>query len=244
MSVGGDATANILLLHPFTRGVEKYVQYFSEARDVKVVPVGVGCDVPTSRKGHSLSAPEVVRRVELAEAEGFKAVVLTCHGDPELAALRDAVRIPVLGPMQVGLHFASLLAHRFSVLTTDLWIKREQEGNVLKYDLASKVASVRLVPLRYSLPETGRLGMVRPIPEDLIGPLVDESVKAAQEDDASAVVFGCGSLLGTGDELQSRLRERGLELLVVNPLPLALELARVLIRQGMSHSKLAYPSPA
>jgi hypothetical protein len=46
------------------------------------------------------------------------------------------------------------------------------------------------------------------------------------------------------DELKRHLRERGFAVPVVNPLPMAVEIARLLIRQGLSHSGFAFPLAA
>ena len=232
---------NIMLLHPMAKGVEKYAGFFAEAKDVEVVGLSGGPDTPRSRRDHALSGAETVIKVQQAEANGFQAVVFTCHGDPELYPLRDAVRIPVLGPMEIGMHFAAMLAHRFSIFTPEPWVKREQEDNAIKYGLESKVASIRIMPFTQPLEEVGRLALLRPIPKEIIAPVVEEGIKAVEEDDATAIVFGCGCLMGMGDELQKRLKDRGVDVLVINPVPLAVDVARVLIKLKISHSKLAYP---
>mgnify|MGYP003320815669 CR=1 FL=1 len=38
-------------------------------------------------------------------------------GDPGLQGARECVSIPVIGPCETAMHFASMLGHKFSVLT-------------------------------------------------------------------------------------------------------------------------------
>jgi len=44
-----------------------------------------------------------------------------------------------------------------------------------------------------------------------------------------------------GDELRKQLRDRGFDVLVVNTLPMALEVARLLVRNKLTHSASAFP---
>ena len=85
------------------------------------------------------------------------------------------------------------------------------------------------------------LSRQKPIPNEVIEPVVEECVKAIQEDDAQAITFGCGCLRRLGGELSERLRDKGFEVPVVNPLPLAVDTARILIKHGLTQSSKCYP---
>jgi len=238
MSKGSD---KILVLHPMIANMEEKWDYFAGVEDVEIVGLSEGPDVIHNREDIALAGVDTIRKVREAEKAGCKAVVLTCHGDPNLYAIREAVRIPVVGIMEVAMHFCAMLAHRFSILVPNLAIKRWQEENVIKYGFESKVASIRQVPFKVPLEDVLALSRRKPIPNEVIEPFVEEAVKAIQEDDAGAITFGCGGVRRLYDELRKRLREKGFEVPVVNPLPFGLDIARVLIKHELTQSSRCYP---
>ena len=91
------------------------------------------------------------------------------------------------------------------------------------------------------LEETGELSRRRPIPEELTGPILNEAIKAIEEDDATAITFGCLFMGMLADELRSRPKERGFDVLIINPLPMTLEVAKLLVKNKLTHSALAFP---
>jgi allantoin racemase len=222
-------------------GGERKAQFFAGVDDVEVISLSEGVEVVECRADHALCSPDAIRKAKEGEKNGFKAIVFSCHGDPDLYAIREVVRIPVLGTMQVAMHFCAMLAGRFSVMVPSLRIKRDQEDIVIKYGLQSKVASIRIVPFNRPISEISQFSMQKSIPDVIFEPALTECIKAIKEDDASAITFGCGCFTGMADELNRRLKDRGFEILVVNPLPLAVEIARALIKLDLSHSISAYP---
>ena len=109
-------------------------ELFAEAQDVTVVALSEGPNIINSRLEQGLAAPDSIRIVREAETSGFQAVVLACHGDPNLYQLREAVSIPVLGAMQVGMHFCSILAAQFSIISSPgLYVKRSKEDLITRY---------------------------------------------------------------------------------------------------------------
>lgn len=236
-------SSKIMVLSPMTsvKLAELPGELFAEARDVTVANLSQGPEIINSRMEQALAGPESIKAVQEAEATGYQAVVLACHGDPNLYQLVEAVNIPVLGPMQVAMHFCSILAARFSiVISPGMYVRRSKEDLIIRYGFERHVASVREVPFKKPIEEVSELSKLRPMPGEIIEPLVEESVKAIEDDGATAITFGCGVFMMMGDELERQLRKRGFEVPVINPLPLAVDVARILIRQGLSYSRLAY----
>jgi len=231
----------VLVLHTMVKGVERKQKFFAGVEDVGVLALTEGPETTLSRTDGALSAADTIRKAVEAERDGYKAIVLSCHGDPELYPLREAVRIPVLGTMEIAMRFCAMLSHKFSVLVPELWIKRQQEDNAIRYGLESKIASIRVVSFRNPLAEVSELALRRPIPQGIIEPALGECIKAIEEDDATAITFGCGCFTGMGEELGRQLKAKGFDVLVINPLPLAVEVARALINLGLTQSALAYP---
>jgi allantoin racemase len=56
-----------------------------------------------------LAAPFVVKKAEWAEKNGYDAVVVSCMMDPGVEAAKEAVDIPVVGPMEAAKSVAQLL---------------------------------------------------------------------------------------------------------------------------------------
>lgn len=54
-----------------------------------------------------------------AEKEGYDAIVIYCFSDVGIDAIRENVRIPVIGPGETSLAAASMLCNRFTVLTSE-----------------------------------------------------------------------------------------------------------------------------
>ncbi len=235
----------VMVLHPMVNGVDKYEKFFADQDDIGVKGLREGPDVILTRADQALAGMDSVRRAVEAEKDGYKAIVLTCHGDPNLFCLREAVRIPVLGPIQTSLHLCSLLSGNVSVLTTnEVYTKHSKEDLITRYGFASKIVSIRPVPFPISLFEVGMVSMKRPIPGEVFEPALTECLKAIEEDGAEAITFGCGAFLWMADELEKELNKRNINVLSINPVPATVEMARFLIRTKMSHSALAYPLAA
>jgi len=232
----------ILILHPMIQGVPKYKQFFSGQEDVDVVGLDYGPNIIDTRLDQALAGLDSVKKVVEAEKAGYKAIVLTCHGDPNLYSLREAVRIPVLGSMQTAMHFCSLLAGRFSIMTTsEVYTKHSKEDLITRYGMESKITSIRPVPFPISLFEVGMASMKRPIPSEIFEPALKECIRAIKEDGAEALTFGCGAFLWMADELSKELKHQGFDVLALNPVPLTLEVARFFVKHALSHSALAFP---
>ncbi len=238
----------IMVLHTMIEEGEFFKELFARDEDVDIIPLTAGPMVSHTRVDYALAGADMVIKSREAERAGYKAIVMTCNGDPNLFPLRESVRIPVLGVTQVAMHFGSMLAHRFSILVPDrpgggggVRASGSKSDCAALYALAHKVASVRAVPFRVFLEEVGELSRQKPVPAEIIEPMVSESIKAITEDGATAITFGCGFFAMLENELRQRLKEAGFDTLIINPLPLAVEVARLMIKMKLSHSALAFP---
>ncbi len=232
----------ILMLHPMVEGVPKYRKFFASQEDIDVIGLTEGPGVIDTRADQALAGLDSIRKAEEAEKAGYKAIVVTCHGDPNLFSLREAVRIPVLGSMQTAFHFCSMLAGQFSVMTTnEVYTKHSKQDLIIRYGMGTKVASIRPVPFPLPLFEVGMASMKRPVPNEIFQPALKECIRAIKEDGAEAITFGCGAFLWMASELEKELKRQGMDILAINPVPFTVEVARFLVRQKMSHSALAYP---
>ncbi len=96
----------IRLIIPITgltgEGVEERLSYLREIADpgteVEAVQVEVGPPAIESEADAVLAGPDVLRLVKEAERDGVDAAIIWCGGDPALAAARELVDMPVIGP--------------------------------------------------------------------------------------------------------------------------------------------------
>jgi allantoin racemase len=193
-------------------------------------PASVECDLD-----EALAAPGVAARAVEAEQAGADAIVIDCMGDPGMDAAREVVSIPVLGPCLTAMHAASMLAHKFSVVTVMDRLIPSFERRAAVYGLTT-MASCRSVEVPVLDLEAER--------EQSVKRLTEESIAAIEQDGAHAIVLGCTGMLGWAQDIEQRLVDAGYPgVPVVDPIPLTLHTAAALVGSGLVHSKRTYPQP-
>src|SRR5207244_6705844 len=102
------------------------------------------------------------------------------------------------------------------------------------YDLKPKCASVRAVnvPADVEALVTGK-------EEEMFQRLTDEAQKAIDEDGADVILLGSTTMHQAGDYMSAHLAAP-----VINPGPVGIKVAEMLVQLGLTHSKVAFPSPS
>src|SRR5262245_15554069 len=101
---------------------------------------------PASIEGfydEALAVPGLLEEIARGEARGVAGHVIACFDDTGLEAARALARAPVVGIGEAAFHLASLVAVRFSVVTTLGRAIPAIEQNLVKYGLATRCARVR-----------------------------------------------------------------------------------------------------
>ena len=165
------------------------------------------------------AAPGMVNLL-VENEDQFDAIVVACHDDPNLDAMKELARKPVVGIGEASMRMASMLGHRFSVVTT------------AKHSIPAKEAQVRALHLE------GLLASVKAPPEGLAGASDDEKgLEAARmaldEDMAEVIVLGCAGMSGRGRRISEALGAPVLDGVVC-----ALIIVTGLVRYGVSTSKV------
>jgi allantoin racemase len=161
---------------------------------------------------------------EMNKASGINAYVLACFDDTGLDAARCTTEAPVIGIGEAAFHMASLIAGKFSVVTT---LKRSVpviEHNLVRYGLATRCAGVRAsdVPvLELEMPGS-----------DACNRVSDEIGRAIREDAAEAIVLGCA---GMADLASTLSREHNVP--VLDGVACAVKLCEGLVGLGLKTSK-------
>src|ERR1700727_3970750 len=98
-------------------------------------------DGPVSIEGYydeAFSVPGLLAEIAKGEALGVSAHIIACFDDTGLEAARSLASAPVIGIGEAAFHLASLVAHRFAVVTTLSRSIPAIETNLVKYCVASR----------------------------------------------------------------------------------------------------------
>lgn len=207
----------------------------SPGTQVSVVTLDWGTASIESYRDHALVIPDILNKTLAAEREGVDAVIVDCMGDPGVAAARELVSIPVIGPAEASMHLAAILGHRFSVLTVLDSRRMMMEEQVARYGLSGKLASVRA----FNIPVLE----LEKDPATTLRTLINVSERCVREDGAHVIVPGCTGLAGMAPRIQAGLAEQDCDVQVLDPPPIAMKLAETLVSLGLSHSKRTYATP-
>jgi allantoin racemase len=168
---------------------------------------------------------------EIAKAPDRDAYVIACFDDTGLDAARCLTRAPVVGIGEAAFHMASLVAGKFSVVTTLPCSVPVIEQNLARYGLAARCAKVRASDVAVlDLEKKGSSARKR---------ISEEIGRALEEDRAEAIVLGCA---GMTDLTAALSREHGVP--VLDGVGCAVRLAEGLVALNLTTSKRGgYASP-
>jgi allantoin racemase len=168
-----------------------------------------------------------------AEQEGYDAVIMDTVSDSGMQALRSRLSIPVIGPGLVSYAVATILGKRFSIVTmSDRW-RFIYEKNLATYGLSPLCASVRAINVAMD----SQL-LFSDTDDDVFAALVKEARAAISNDGADVILLGSTSMHQAGNYMAARLTVP-----VINPGPVAIKITESLVQLGLTHSKVAFPSP-
>jgi allantoin racemase len=187
---------------------------------------------PPSIEGYfdeAFSIPGLIEEInKAADADAF---VIACFDDTGLDAARCVTRAPVVGIGEAAFHLASLIAAKFSVVTTLARSIAPIEHNLMKYGLASRCSRVRAA-------EVPVLALEEP-DSDARQRIEAEIERALAEDNAEAIVLGCAGMTDLAQDLASKT---GVP--VLDGVTCAVSLVESLVRIGLRTSKRnSYASP-
>jgi allantoin racemase len=172
------------------------------------------------------AAPGMIQLLRENE-EDFDAFVVACHCDPNLDALKEITGKPVIGIGEASMKIASMLGHRFAVISTDARSIPIKEALIWKYHLQDVAASVRAP---------------RQMPNDKKTSSGEKYLRIAQEavteDRADVIVLWCAGMTG----LDKRLQET-LSVPVLDGVLCALMIASGLVRHGIFTRKFRRTNP-
>lgn len=174
---------------------------------------------------HMLEALFAAQTSHAASSSGGVAgYVIACFDDTGLDAARCILNAPVVGIGEAACHMASLLAARFSVVTTLSRSISPIEHNLARYGLASRCVRVRAAEVAVLDLEDAA--------SDAYAHISNEIRLALQEDRAEAVVLGCAGMT----DLAARLSKEH-SVPVIDGVGAAVKLIESLAGLGLTTSK-------
>ncbi len=160
------------------------------------------------------TAPGMVQLVRDNE-DDYDAFIVACHCDPNLDLMKEITKKPVVGIGEASMKIASMLGHRFSVLSSTAHSVPNKEALIQKYHLQGLVASVR------------------PVESNEKENYCKTARQAVKKDNAEVIVLGCAGMTGLDRWLEKRVNVPVLDGVVC-----ALIIAIGLAKYGVSTSKV------
>jgi allantoin racemase len=204
------------------------------APGTELLPITPGRGVPVveSHSDEVMAAASVLDEVRKAESAPNPpdAYVIACFGDTGLPGAREAARGPVVGMTEAALLQATLLAHRFAIITMPRRTLAQSDRVVRALGLEHR-CTVRAIDEPVSHIANGSL--------QLLDAFIVEARNAITQDSAEAVILGCAGLADLVVPLQE-----GLGLPVIEGVAAGVALAEGLVAQGLTTSRACTWAPA
>jgi allantoin racemase len=187
-----------------------------------------------SIEGHfdeAIAAIGVLEQIKAGRELGVSGHVIACFGDPGLLAARELAQGPVIGIAEAAMHMATMVATRFSIVTTlprTLIIARHL---LQQYGFEQHCAALHAIDLPVLALEDGTGLAQEKVREGCI--------QAKKRDGSGAIVLGCGGMATLARELTLEL---GIP--VIDGVGAAVKMVESLVALGLSTSKhgdLDYP---
>lgn len=216
---------NILIINPnsdpaMTAMIQKTAEQYADGGfEVQAISTPGAPAFIETYEDASRAAPGMIRLVKDNE-DIFDAFVIACHSDPNLDIIKEIAVKPVVGIGEASMAAASLLGHRFSVISDNSHSVPNKQALARKYHRQSLLASVRA-------PEETWMG--RPDQEKY----TEVGREALEKDGAEVLVLGCAAMTGLDRTLQDRLGAP-----VVDGIKAALMFASGFVKAGLSTSKV------
>lgn len=179
----------------------------------------------------ALASAHIVEKAVQAERDGYDGVFISCFGDPAVDASREQVRIPVVGGFEPAAITASLISDKWSIVTVSKNAIPLIRGVARKLGIENNIASIRDINTPLLELRDDKIIEKR---------LLKQIEKAVDEDGAEAIALGCTGLGRVAQNLAQQMAAKGKPVAVVSPTASAIGFLELLIRSGVSQSRLTY----
>ena len=220
----------ILIINPnsdleMTEAIQRTAEKFADGEfEVTCKPTPGAPKFIETYEDEIKTAPGMIQLVRENE-DKFDAFIIACHDDPNLDVMKEITRKPVVGIAEASMKIASMLGHRFSVLTTSEHSIPIKEALARKYHLQDVLASVR-APREETIKKNDELKYM------------ETAQSSIKEDKAEVLVLGCAGMTGLDKHLEEKL---GIP--VLDGIVCALIIASGLVKYKVATSKIRRYNP-
>ena len=214
----------IVIINPnsttdFLEGLQKNAEDFAAGRfEVEAIAAPGGPKGIDSLEDMAEALPGMKQIVE--EGHDADAFIVACVNDPNVDVLREITDKPVIGMGEASMKTASLLGHRFTLLSGNHGCTPYKEDNARKYGLSGQFGPIRI-------PEN--------VSDDApqIEKFKDAAKIALERDNSEVIIIGGANVFPMAEEIKAEL---GVP--VLDSLRCALALAEGLVNLGLKTSKV------
>ncbi len=189
---------------------------------------------PASIEGHYdevMSAKGLINQIAWGESEQVDGFLVACFDDPAIGACREVATGPVMGMCEAAMIAASIVATRFSVVTSLARSVPIIEDLADHYGMHRRCRRVRASDLPVLALEED--------PENSYRQILAEIRQSVEKDQVEAVILGCA---GMADLTQQLSEDTGVP--VIDGVVAGVKILEGLIGAGLSTSKIgAYARP-
>ena len=178
-----------------------------------------------------MAQADVIKHCIQAEKDGYAGVFINCFGDPGVRAAREVVDIPVFGGFEPAIHTALGLTDKIAIVTV---LK-----NVLPL-IASEIAKAHL---------TNRVPIVKSVDipvldlqnhDKLCRALIEESIKAIEEDGIGGIVLGCTAMIDIAETVRAGLLSSGYDVPVIEAAQTAVIMLEMYAKMNLKQSRVTH----
>jgi allantoin racemase len=196
----------------------------------------IGCMHCQTTIENAMAVPGMAQQAMIAEQEGMDAIVIDSMGDTGLFECREAVKIPVIGMSDIAFRMAAMLGRKFGVVTAGSFHGYVFERLMKLYGVEAQCVGCQPMDMQPFFTDAES-------DQQLHLNMADAVVKLNNLG-ADIVVLGGSYFLGKTEPLSKILAEQGhKQIVLVDPLSLAIRAARMFVDAKLSHSKIIYANP-
>ncbi|NHB87395.1 aspartate/glutamate racemase family protein [Photorhabdus tasmaniensis] len=212
---------------------EELTPYVAPDVSVTVVNLASGSPSIESRYDEIYSTPEIVSKIVKSEEEGYDGVFVSCVSDPAISVARELVDIPIVGGFEPAALSAGMISKCWGIITITQSCAR------LIRDLATLAGIHQQLACIRSMNQP--IDELHQVPGKLEEVLLAQIKKMVSEDRVTAIVLGCTGMMGMAKYLSKEMEAIGTPIQVIDPSAVALGYLQMMIRAGLTHSRLEYP---
>lgn len=172
----------------------------------------------------TIAGAAMLDQVQQGKIMAVDAHIVACFGDPALDAARELADAPVIGIAEAAFKLASMVGHKFAVVTTLSRTVPASEHLLHKYGYKHLCSGVRATDIPVLALEH--------IEPSAYKQLRDECLAAVEEDGAEAIVLGCAGMSALVERLRAEL-----PVPIIDGVAAAVKLAESLHQLGLKTAK-------